>query len=320
MVDAEGVMLYKMLAGLGISEKAMTLFEFKHTHNIDLLSHARARPVRSSLLTGTGMTTLSSVTAPRVPRPPSAEGATMAAAGELQPQVTSRAGLLGRDEGRPRSSEMQLAGSIEDDEDQAKSTMQESCFGWLHEKWLAWSDILNAEGVRRRSFGATVCGHPKVIAGQVFTPVSIGCMLARVSLNPGVLQVMQALAMPEARTDMFVWQIRAGRTREGKTYQECWRELLHDRDGPVLALGLYRLLREEEVANEDDPPVGFVMTNPRPEVPLREDDLIYAVGPTGWGRRMHQEGQLLNSAGERETYTRLSFTADDAHDESFVTD
>lgn len=171
-------------------------------------------------------------------------------------------------------------------------------------RWIPAVLALDAEHSVRASFGATVCGHPKMIAGQVFTPVAIGSMLARVSQNPGILQVMQALAVPEAHTDMFIYQIRATVGREGLSYRDVLLKLLKEHDGPALALGLYRLLTLEEAEQEDDPPAGYVMTNPKADALVRASDLLYVVGPTAWGRRMYQEGVLLNCSQEHKS--RLS--------------
>jgi len=274
MVDGESVMLYQMLDTLGVTQKAKVLFEFKRIHNIGLLPGSNHQPRDFRCKESNG---------DEAPEAPHDDTESDGENGIMRNFVYT----LSRDCSRnSREAYATEEGKIRVDRDSHDYMPVRNGQHRYHLPYLCSKipgtglckrlvGMLNAEGPQRHTFGATLSGNPKVISGQVFVPVTVGSMLARTSYTPGVMQVMQALVMPAETGDMFVWQIRTEERRAGRSFSECWSELLRDHDGPALALGLYRLLLPEEPDGEEEPPIGYVMTSPAKSAMLRITELLF---------------------------------------------
>jgi len=147
----------------------------------------------------------------------------------------------------------------------------------------------------KTSFGVTLSSNSKFIAGSIFTPGVVGCMLARGSYTPGISEVMMKLINPDAsRHEPFVWQIRIPDHLVESRFEDLWFWLLREEGGPVFALGLYRMLQGQETRVEHDPPQGYVLTNPHKDVDLRREDTVYVLAPPAWACKKESEGVLVS--------------------------
>lgn len=315
MVDADGVMLYQILDALGITCRATMLFEFKRIHNINLLpkgtwtvgaamcgtdsdefNGGSSNSIRKNTLYGMlasgGISNLGRTSK-------SYDPLLLESMAEIQPRTGSRSDS--REMKIVNNSAEEQRASVMGDQRESRRVSNASKISYKVQQQRTVSrqeeekPALAAEGPRNMSFGAMISSHPKIVAGQVFAPVTMGSMLARTTYTSGAMEVTQALLMPEDQGDMFLWQIRAGQLLAGRTFRDCWLELIKDRDGPALAIGLYRFLTEDEKDAEEDPPIAYVMTNPPKDAVVRESDLAYVLAPARWGRRMHEEGHLLQA-------------------------
>eukprot|EP00747_Dinoflagellata_sp_TGD_P054032 gnl/TRDRNA2_/TRDRNA2_148788_c0_seq3.p1 gnl/TRDRNA2_/TRDRNA2_148788_c0~~gnl/TRDRNA2_/TRDRNA2_148788_c0_seq3.p1 ORF type:complete len:518 (-),score=89.99 gnl/TRDRNA2_/TRDRNA2_148788_c0_seq3:28-1581(-) len=264
-IDSDAVMLFLSLDKLGVTTKAVSLFEFKRINNVGLLP---MRGVESSFF--------------------DVKAANVEVDIQVQPpwrrnkSPLSDADANGRNKSPPAAPKTESA-------DEAKT----SPGGVLT---YMWNKLHQEPPDRKPRFGFSLNNQSRYIAGQVYSPSAMGAMLARACYIPGIMEVMQVLIMPEAAGDMFVWQILPTESMLNRKYGECWFELIRDPLGPALALGMYRFLTEAEELLEDDPPIGYVMTNPAPDTVVSSSDLIYVLASASWGRSMYQRGLIPHSA------------------------
>eukprot|EP00929_Paragymnodinium_shiwhaense_P114609 TRINITY_DN8305_c0_g1_i2.p1 TRINITY_DN8305_c0_g1~~TRINITY_DN8305_c0_g1_i2.p1 ORF type:complete len:1282 (+),score=257.43 TRINITY_DN8305_c0_g1_i2:71-3916(+) len=148
--------------------------------------------------------------------------------------------------------------------------------------------------------------NTRFASGEVFTMSMVfGAMLGRTFYVNGLIELMHALLMlqtPSAAkyepATTFLWQIKvpgeiAGDfpnpySTWGKLWINLWRGLHHE---SVIAVGLYRV---DDEGHQLGNPCGYVVTNPRDDLPLNSTDLVFVLGSEEWGEWAHING-LLNS-------------------------
>jgi len=165
---------------------------------------------------------------------------------------------------------------------QRKSRCWQGCL--RRSGYLRFKRALRREAPFKSSFGIEMCGSSKYIAGEVFTSAIFGALVARTNYVPGILEVLQALVAPEEASNVFPWQILVRPTWIGQPFSNVFHDLLEDQHGPALGLGLYRTLTKEELNNEHDAPMGFVWTNPEPDTIVNNNDRVYVLASSAWGK------------------------------------
>jgi len=280
MVDADAIVVYQTLDAIGVTLRSMMLFEFKRIHNACLLP-PRNQNIDWAAQAPQGTSSSSSQRTVGVDQ----DSATSKATPRSRKKAAEDSNLISQAI-LPSPSAM---GPHDGQDDQKQGLCKRM-----------WENFLS-EGPKPNSFQATLCSHPRYISGRIFTSDCFGSLLARACYIPGVMEVIEALIVPQSRADedVFVWQIHTKDEMVGQTFATCWKKLLEDQDGPALALGLYRFLEPAEELAEVDPPVGFVFTSPPPDTLMQELDLIYVLAPKDFGHRAQAEGFLytgLNAA------------------------
>merc|ERR1719387_783090 len=98
--------------------------------------------------------------------------------------------------------------------------------------------------------------------------------------TPGIVEVMQALVMPDETDDdgIYPWLMRILPQHIGMTYGEMFRAVVTDSDHPVLPLGLFQMFEKPETGR------GYVWTNPKSSVTMRRSDMIYVLGLRTFGK------------------------------------
>jgi len=273
MVDAQTVLLFKMLEGLGVTSRTMTLFEFNQIDNVRLLEK-------------TGFAKEVLAVDPR-------SSSNLSSTSTVSHESSAMKSIVFRYE-RPKD-----LGRLH------------ACMKALFNicQWpCSFKAALNTEAPYVPTFGGTLCGNSKFVSGQVFSPVAMGSMLANACYTPGIMEVVQALVAPNEDGDVFIWQIHAcPDTMVGRSFAKCWLDLLHNNleDTPALALGLYRFMRDEQGMEDLDHPSGYVVLNPDHEDIVRETDLIYVLASQAWGAHMCDEGLLVQAESKDRAQTTV---------------
>lgn len=181
-----------------------------------------------------------------------------------------------------------------------------------------WQSLFK-EGPNQKTFQTTLCGHPRFVAGSVFSPITAGAMLAHAFYVPGSMEVTSALVVPPScdggvdAKEIYIWQCHPREEMVGKSFREAFVSLLSDSDGPAMTIGMYRFLEREEELEEQDPPMGFVMTSPEPGTAMRDTDLLYVLAPAQWGAAAYRAGLIPNSDTDNFTSARSSPTCSPTH-------
>lgn len=279
MLDADVLMLHRMLSRLGLSDKAM-IFEFKRTANMRLLPQLETP---SSL----SLRTLRDEVASADPRV--ARGFFMGDGDE---------GYSATEMQRPwhrrlvdffkclccccwslTSEAVGTRYSRADTEARASTTSKEEVSATRDD--VAW--YLD----------------PRFAAGEVFSPHFLGALMAHAFYTPGVLEVMQALLIPSDGEDAFLpWQIHLSQEYIGGTYGFLFREMVSHPAHPVLPLGLLRMT-EGGIK-------PYVVTNPAGDTRLLETDLLFVLGDRRFGEAAYADGSLPlsgNTGGGRQRWT-----------------
>eukprot|EP00927_Polykrikos_kofoidii_P058430 TRINITY_DN5293_c0_g1_i2.p1 TRINITY_DN5293_c0_g1~~TRINITY_DN5293_c0_g1_i2.p1 ORF type:complete len:1157 (+),score=177.83 TRINITY_DN5293_c0_g1_i2:301-3771(+) len=270
LTDADAVVIYQMLDAIGVIRNSMVLFEFKRIRNIRLLpGYKKQRDWFCSEESSGDDSDLENS------------------------HMLSRISTMSL-----RMSQGNVS-SDDEEENEVTRTMNSSkvnsCHARLLRMYSKLKDNLFAEGPKTLSFQANLTCHPRFISGRVFTVDCLGSLMACGCYTPGIMEVMQALILPQVSSDVFVWEMRPRASMHDSTWAACFEELLREEDGPARGLGLYRYLTSEDQDGEEDPPRGFVFTSPPPETVLRTSDLIYVLASEAWGRRAHADRVLCDS-------------------------
>jgi len=161
--------------------------------------------------------------------------------------------------------------------------------------------------------------HQSYAAGHVFSPPLLGALLAQAYYTPGIMELMDALVLPNRRhQEVFPWQMPVPAPYVGKPYRELYRALASSgagvmdsviesaKDGKpdlvtflmdrshALALGMYRTHAEGQ---------SYVSTCPDPTIVLDSKDKIFVLASKEWGNSMTMqcavaEGHLLHLLGD----------------------
>jgi len=134
--------------------------------------------------------------------------------------------------------------------------------------------------------------HPRFASGGIFTASCLGALVARSHYTPGLVELMQALVLPQDETEQTScpWQVSLPEGFGGRTYGELVQEFLAPAKG-ALCLGLFRKCFPGTASS-----AGYVVTNPRPTLRLREDDLVTVLGSASFGKMCFDSGMIDVSA------------------------
>jgi len=169
----------------------------------------------------------------------------------------------------------------------------------------------------------SVTFNMRFAAGQVLTPEIWGCMLGRMYYNPAVIELSEALVMPQRRGQRaFPWQVRPPPRYIGRSYEELVVDLAmgswaqpetsarrpgagggEHMQGPVVAMALYR--RRTEYFGSADAAEGtggnhYLVLGPPGPVTVQETDWVLVLGSRRFGRKALQLGLLRGSRQPKE--------------------
>lgn len=150
------------------------------------------------------------------------------------------------------------------------------------------SNFIDTLSIDRQSIRASDLCHPRYASGKIFTPLVLASLMASAFRLPGVVEVMQALIMPDHDEDgegIVPWQIRPRKEYVGITYRELLESLVEDPMHPVLPLGIFRVDGSWQGQ-------GYVWTNPDGDTEILATDLIYVLGSHMFGKKVLEEGLL----------------------------
>merc|ERR1719502_583877 len=100
----------------------------------------------------------------------------------------------------------------------------------------------------------------------------------------------------------YLWQIRMKKKHEESTYQEVFLALLHDETHPALPIGILRKFDDGRLGG-----LGYVWTNPSPDVRMQMSDLIFVLVDTAFGKVAYEQGLLPFSGEAAEEISRCDW-------------
>lgn len=143
---------------------------------------------------------------------------------------------------------------------------------------------------------------PRFASGMIFTQQVLGSLLARAFHTPGIVEVMQALAMPDEDDlyGIFPWLISLPSRYTGITFGELFSRLVEDSVHPVMPVGLYRAF-DPKAANGNQAD-GYVLTVPDVSVVIHSSDFVYVLGDRQFGSCAYDQGLLpLSGSGDSDS-------------------